>query len=100
MLRRLTTFLHRPFLLPTVKPGPHRQRQQSDQSPAKTPLPDARRRLLIGALSLRFRQRLRLFQLTFLRQPFGFVTPALLLQLSGMRGLAIPIFFALFSLSL
>ena len=87
--RNLTLTLRRHLLPPAVKCGPLRQHQQSYEHPAETPLPDARHGLLVGALSLRFRERLGLFQLTFLRHPFGFGSLALLLQLRGVRRLAL-----------
>ena len=75
--------------MPAVNRGTHRQHQEGGQPPAHPPLPDTGRGLLVGALSLRLRQRLGLFQLTFLRCPFGLGPLAFLVQFRGVRRLAL-----------
>ena len=77
------------LLRPAIPGGGERQQENRRKSPTHATLPNTRRGLLVGALSLRFRQRLGLFQLTFLRYPFGFGSLALLLQLRSVRRLAI-----------
>ena len=77
------------LLRPTIPTGCERQQEDGRQSPTHPTLPNAGGGLLVGPLSLSLRQRLGLFQFTFLRCPLGLGPLPFLVQFCSVRRLAL-----------